>query len=104
MPITQELKDRWLARLESPEAKWAGGILHNTDTGGMCCLGHLADIVGAWDDESHTEVCGEDGEPPAPFCGLTLKEMHLLIDFNDGQEAFPIDLIRTLPVETTDAE
>lgn len=46
MAISKELKERWIARLESPDAKWAGQTLLDKGTGGMCCLGHLADMQG----------------------------------------------------------
>lgn len=46
MAISKELKARWLERLRSPEAKWASETLVHAKSGGMCCLGHLADIQG----------------------------------------------------------
>lgn len=98
MAISKDLKERWIARLESPEAKWAGGQLHDTETGGMCCLGHLADITDSWDDESRYTVHDNAGEPYAPFHGLTEAEMSSLVRANDDREEFPLDLIRALPI------
>lgn len=99
MPISKELKARWLERLESPDAKWAGGVLHNKSTGGMCCLGHLADITDSWDDLGKSTVSGSFELPESGFWGLTLDEIHELAEVNDGFGRFPIDPIRELPEE-----
>ncbi len=99
MPISRELKARWLERLESPDAKWAGGVLHNKETGGMCCLGHLADITDSWDNEDRDTVDGNPEDPDVPFHGLTSHEIQTLVVKNDYRREFPLEEIRALPEE-----
>ncbi len=116
MAISKELKERWIARLESPEAKWAGSILRNPETGGMCCLGHLADIQGhlspdgkfrpphdfvdaAFDEELCVLTVYDDEDARAvSFYGLSLTVQNDLAGANDLHGRFPIDMIRALPV------
>lgn len=101
MPITRELKERWIARLESPEAKKAERVLMDVASGGMCCLGHLADIQGTLHKERGDVPKGMEN----PFSdylardsfGLTLPEMERLAELNDENDGFPIEEIRALP-------
>jgi len=122
MPITKELKQRWLERLKSGDAKWHKGHLKDPDGGsGMCCLGHLAHIQGHLsesgafvapvDDESaefDDELCGysivvdydEFNGPVTDFLsyyGLSYDEQAGLAAANDEGGAFPIELIEALP-------
>jgi len=115
--ISKKLKQLWLERLVSPEAKWAKGALKDTETGGMCCLGHLADIQGHLTPkgrfhprriERHetgsrqicvisTNVEGLWEPTTEEFYGLDLYTQKYLARLNDSQKAFPIDAIRALP-------
>jgi hypothetical protein len=128
MAISKELKERWIARLESPDAKWAKGALLDLNTGGMCCLGHLADIQGhldketahfippcddggAWFEEalcvlSTHDGLDDDGDPnivTVAFYGLDHKTQNDLAAANDGNGHFPLDMIRALPVSDEEA-
>lgn len=116
MAISKELKERWIARLESPEAKWAGRQLLDAETGGMCCLGHLADMQGhlepngifnppCEDEGARMEedlcvlsVTERDGVHVIPFYGLDYSVQSALAKANDDGKAFPLDMIRALPV------
>ena len=110
MAISKELKEKWLERLRSPDAKWAGSQLHDTETGGMCCLGHLADLQGDLVDRCIYHPDGEGSEADCSYYdSIKLEWVYLygldkltqddLVRDNDGLKRFPIELIEALPVE-----
>lgn len=43
--MKKEIKDRWLPKLRDPNTIQATGILHDTSTGGFCCLGVLCEVA-----------------------------------------------------------
>ncbi|MEM7663805.1 MAG: hypothetical protein AAF292_16300 [Pseudomonadota bacterium] len=120
MPITKDLKRRWIERLEDPKSKHQACALigpHNA----MCCLGHLADMHGLLNHETGAIIVpeqelpdtarwfGSNGlcsvriiddfvDPESLFLfGLTKKEQIMLSKANDREGEFPIEMIKDLP-------
>jgi hypothetical protein len=101
--MKREIKEAWLNRLESPEAKHTRLKLHNSETGGMCCLGHLMAVCGI-EPEEFVNNCHEsdEGIPSVEFLnsvGLSFGKASDLADMNDRWGRFPLHPIRALPVE-----
>ena len=92
--MKQELKDRWIAALESGEYKKGRKVLCNS-RGQMCCLGVLADIEGKLTKKP------KNGMPrhyhrkpnfyailPADSFGLSTGTQQVLASVNDRSETF----------------
>lgn len=105
MPISKELKARWLERLQSDDAVQHRGYMCQTGSfedvtskTPMCCLGHLAYITETLktqlEDDNETSVLEQS-------FGLTEQEMLNLAKINDyaedGTGRFPIEEIKALP-------
>lgn len=97
MPITKWMKEKWIERLEDPNSKKAIGNILDKKTGGMCCLGHLADINGDLELAQYTNTLGIGmyGNK-SPTYGLTVGERDMLSHLNDTEPGFPIGAIREL--------
>lgn len=115
MAITRELKSRWLERLRDPNSKHARGRLKNIRTGGMCCLGHLADLQGHLTEDGFIDVEAVGYDPKiwkgsgylcnarktdkiidVPLYGLSPHIQSKLSEANDELNEFPIELIEKL--------
>lgn len=112
MAITRELKARWLKRLRDPSSKHASGRLSD-GKGGMCCLGHLADLqghlastgsishdkLGFHNGTGHHEVClieDRDTKKKIYLYGLSKHTQGRLAHLNDSRGKFPIKEIQAL--------
>jgi hypothetical protein len=118
VPISKELKAKWLTKLRDPETKHAQNTLVDLKTGGMCCLGVLGIVAGC-------EVKSEPDPTGSPYgylltqnnevkvghygeeVGLTSGEIVMLAEANDepGVTDFSpvLPLIEALP-ETEETE
>ena len=105
------LKKAWLERLEDPKSRKARGRLRNK-TGGMCCLGHLAEIAypnGKWDESGnylpHTQASDYyhlgmlEIAWAKPIIGTPIRA---LVHANDRFTGFPLKQIRALPESEDD--
>ena len=98
--LTDELLDRWLERLRDPKARKARGRLRNK-RGGMCCLGHLADLVdpdwrvNPWDGSVHHASLNVTLLSKLTRNGQTIPQTPLA-EANDDDPGFPIHLIERL--------
>jgi len=101
--MKREIKEAWLKRLESPEAKHARGKLHNPRTGGMCCLGHLMHMAGIPPEDFAVNSHRHNGDFPDRLflknVGLAPMYAKRLAEANDRNKRFPLAAIRALPVE-----
>lgn len=79
-----KIKAKWIKALRSGEYKQATGALRVNDS--YCCLGVLADLQGADDDEFHR--WRTSAQPPS-ICELVDMNYALeLADRNDSGESF----------------
>ena len=92
--MKRDNKHRWLERLRDPKSKKARGKLANSK-GGMCCLGHLEDMLCGLDPKYYDDT--DMGSVAYKMSGLKIGEACRLARLNDRCAGFPIAEIEALP-------
>lgn len=98
--MDEKAKDKWIAALRSGKYEQTDGSLRAGSVAGrecFCCLGVLADVMGANWRENEIDGCQLEAsdesllsDEAAEKFGLTYKNQEVLAKMNDQGCAFPI--------------
>lgn len=86
--------EQWVQALESGKYPKARHMLRNDNTGGMCCIGVLHDLVGT--DHAKLDGCKTFREELLPEWARDTVLLNELATINDRTAGYPIERIKEL--------